>query len=139
MNERMKKNIKEYYEQIIELTAQLLKNYGYQRSGGLGVFYKYNSDKTKGYLIGFRKSLDNTHDFCIFNILYGCISIDELRNFGIHSNKITLKDLKTMIMNGYSITNHSHKLDDFIISNETVNNYYRLNILPELEKILSIL
>ena len=61
-------SIQEYYAKIVELSAQLIAQHGYKRSGNSGIFYRYNSNKSKGYLIGFRKSLDNTPDFCKFYI-----------------------------------------------------------------------
>ena len=128
--------IKEYYAKIVELSAQLIEKHGYKKSGKSAIFYKYNSDKSKGYLIGFRKSLDNTPDFCAFNILFGSVGIDELHGFGACRSKVSLQDLKSMLMNGYSTLDYSHKLDDIIVKNENVNNYFQLNILPELKKIL---
>ena len=128
--------VKEYYSEIVELSAQLIEKHCYKRSGKSGIFYKYNSDKSKGYLIGFRRSLYNTSDFCKFHILFGSVGVDELRDFGIYHSKISLQDLKSRLMNGYSALGHSHRLDDYVIKNENVNDYFQLNILPELEKIL---
>ncbi len=130
-------NIKEYYTKIVEFSAQFIEKHSYKRSGKSGIFYKYNSDKSKGYLIGFRKSLGNTSDFCAFYILFGSVGIDELRGFGVYSNKISLQDLKSMLMNGYSAFDYGHRLDDYIVKTENVNDYFEFNVLPELKKILN--
>lgn len=54
--------IKEYYDEIVKLTEEYLEQYEFKRSGTTSVFYRYNDNKTKGWIIGFRKSLDNTSD-----------------------------------------------------------------------------
>ena len=40
--------IQEYYAKIVELSARLIAHHGYKRSGNSGIFYRYNSDKSKG-------------------------------------------------------------------------------------------
>lgn len=129
--------LKEYYTEIVELSAQFIEKHSYQRSGKSGVFYKYNSDKSKGYLIGFRKSIDNTPDFCSFHILFGNVSIDEVSSLDTCRKKIRLQDLKSILMNGYSPLDYGHELDEWIVKNENVNDYFQHNILPELKKIFS--
>jgi len=121
--------IKEYYSAIVELSAQFLGKHDYKRSGKTEVFYKYNSDKSKGYLIGFRKKLDNTPDFCAFSILFGSVSIDDFCRLDSCRDRINLKDLKTMLMNGYSTSSYSHILDDFVLKNENSKDYFQFNIL----------
>ena len=132
-------NIKEYYEKIVELSAQLIEKHGYKRSGKSGIFYKYNLDKSNGYLIGFRKSLDNTPDCCLFYILFGNVGINELDNIGTSCNNVNLQTLKSMLMNGYSASNYSHKLDDFVVKSENACDYFQFNILPELKSIVNAL
>ena len=127
--------IKEYYAKIVELSALLITQHGYKRSGNSGIFYRYNSDKSKGYLIGFRKSLDNTPDFCTFYILFGSVCIGELSNIGVCRSKVTLQDLKSILMNGYQLIN-CHKLDDNIVQTENINDYFINNISPELKSII---
>ncbi len=128
--------IKEYYAKIVELSAHLITQHGYKRSGNSGIFYRYNSDKSKGYLIGFRKSLDNTPDYCKFYILFGNVCIDELSNLGVCRSKVTLQDLKSILMNGYHALSNSHKLDDNIVQTENTNDYFLNNISPELKSII---
>ena len=128
--------VKEYYSKIVELSARLIVQHGYKRSGNSGIFYRYNLDKSKGYLIGFRKSLDNTPDFCKFYILFGSIDIGELSSLGVCSNKVNLQDLKSMLMNGYHTLSYSHKLDDYIVQTENINDYFLYNISPELKSII---
>lgn len=126
--------VKEYYSALVELSAQFIEKHGFKRSGRSGIFYKYNADKSRGYLIGFRKSLENTPDFCVFRILFGIVSIDELHELGVHRDKINLQDLKNVLMNGYSMESYGHRVDDFVVENDNVNDYFQFNILPELEK-----
>ena len=128
--------IQEYYAKIVELSARLIAQHGYKRSGNSGIFYRYNSDKSKGYLIGFRKSLDNTPDFCTFYILFGSVCIGELSNLGVYRSKVTLQDLKLILMNGYHKLSNCHRLDDNIIQTENINDYFINNILPELKSII---
>ncbi len=132
-------NIKEYYEKIVELSARLIEKHGYKRSGKSGIFYKYNLDKSKGYLIGFRKSLDNTPDFCVFYVLSGSVGISELNNLGAFRNNINLQTLKSIVMNGYSVSNYSHKLDDFAVKCASASDYFQFNVLPELKSIIHAL
>ena len=127
--------IKEYYSKIVELSALLITQHGYKRSGNAGIFYRYNSDKSKGYLIGFRKSLDNTPDSRTFYILFGSVCIGELSNLGVCRSKVTLQDLKSILMNGYQLSN-CHKLDDNIVQTENINDYFINNISPELKSII---
>lgn len=129
-------NIKEYYDTIVDLTAQHLEKNCYKRSGKSPLFYRYNEDKSKGYLIGFRKSVYNTPDECSFYIKFGSVSIEDLFNFGINCNSVRLQDMKMMLMNGISFTDYGHSLDEFIIKNQTADDYFKFNILPQLEKIL---
>ena len=39
--------IKECYAKIVELSARLIVQHGYKRSGNSGIFYRYNLDKSK--------------------------------------------------------------------------------------------
>lgn len=129
--------IKEYYAKILELSALLIEKHGYKRSGKSGIFYKYNSNKSKGSLIGFRKSLDNTPDFYAFHIAFGNVGIDDLCGFGTCRNKVSLQDLKSMLMNGHFTLSCSHKLDDYVVNAENASDYFHFNVLPELKKILN--
>ena len=129
-------SIQEYYAKIVELSARLIAQHGYKRSGNSGIFYRYNSNKSKGYLIGFRKSLDNTPDFCTFYILFGSVCIGELSNLGVYRNNVTLQDLKSILMNGYHALSNCHKLDDYIIQTENINDYFINNISNELKSII---
>ena len=128
--------IQEYYAKIVELSARLIAHHGYKRSGNLGIFYRYNSNKSKGYLIGFRKSLDNTPDSCTFYILFGSVCTGELSSLGVYRNKVTLQDLKSILMNGYRALSNCHKLDDNIIQTENINDYFINNISHELKSII---
>ena len=128
-------SIQEYYAKIVELSARLIAQHGYKRSGNSGIFYRYNSNKSKGYLIGFRKSLDNTPDYCTFYILFGSVCIGELSNLGVYRNNVTLQDLKSILMNGYALSNR-HELDNHIIQTENINDYFIKNISNELKSII---
>ena len=128
-------SIQEYYAKIVELSARLIAQHGYKRSGNSGIFYRYNSNKSKGYLIGFRKSLDNTPDYCTFYILFGSVCIGELSNLGVYRNHVTLQDLKSILMNGYALSNR-HELDNHIIQTENINDYFIKNISNELKSII---
>lgn len=128
--------IKEYYAKIVELSTPLITQHSYKRSGKSEIFYKYNSDKSRGYLIGFRKSIDNTPDSCIFYILFGSVCIGEFGNLGVCRSKINLQDLKSILMNGYHALSNSHKLDDNIVRTVNINDYFLNNILPELKSII---
>lgn len=128
--------IKKYYEEIIELSAEFIEKHNYKRSGKSGIFYKYNSDKSKGWIIGFRKSRDNSSEYCKFWIKFGSVSTAELYRFGSYRDKVRLEDLKTMVLDGYSAGDNCHILDDFVVEIEGVKEYYQFNILPELDKIL---
>ncbi len=130
--------IKEYYAEIIELSSQFMAMHGFKRSGRSEIFYKYNADKSKGFIISFRKSLDNSPEFCKFFIKFGSLSIDELYRTGSCRDKIRFEDLKATIMhNGYSACDSCHVLDPFIIEIQSVNDYYQSTILPELNKIVN--
>ena len=87
-------------------------------------------------MIGFRKSLDNTSDYCTFYILFGSVCIGELSNLGVYRNNVTLQDLKSILMNGYHALSNCHKLDDHIIQTENINDYFINNISNELKSII---
>ncbi len=127
----------DYYAELIELSAQFLEMHNYRRSGKSGIFYKYNLDKSRGWIIGFRKSSYNSPEFCKFMIKFGSICTSELRNFGVYRDKIRLEDLKFMVMDGYSLCDYSHEIDDFVVEIQNVNDYYQYIILPELKKIIN--
>ncbi len=130
--------IKDFYAELIELSAQFLDIYNYRRSGKSGIFYRYNLDKSRGWIIGFRKSAYNSPEFCNFRIMHGSISTVELRSFGVYRDKIRLEDLKTMIMAGHSLCDYSHEIDDLVVEIENVNDYFQYVILPELKKIINL-
>ena len=90
------------------------------------------------FIISFRRSLDNSPEFCKFFIKFGSLSIDELYRTGSYRDKIRFEDLKAMIMhNGYSACDSCHVLDLFVIEIQSVNDYYQSTILPELNKIVN--
>ena len=128
--------IKEFYAEIIDLSAQNIERQGFKRSGESALFYKYNSDKSKGWVIGFRKSIDNTPEYCKFIIKSGSLDVDDLHNYGSSRDKIRLEYLSVMVMSGYSVTDYSHVLDELVVETQDVNEYFRNSILPEIEKIL---
>ena len=129
-------NIKEYYNSIVNLSGSFLEKNSFKKSGSESVFYRYNVDKTKGWIIGFRKSLDNTSDWCRFIIKYGCLDTNDLAKYGIYHDRVRVKDLKMFFMNGYSLCDNIHELDWQVVENQDVDGYFKNNIEPELEKII---
>ena len=128
--------IKEYYDEIVKLTEEYLEQYEFKRSGTTSVFYRYNDNKTKGWIIGFRKSLDNTSDWCRFVTKFGCLETKDLASYGISHDRVRLKELKMYFMDGYSMCDYIHDLDWLVVGIESVDIYFKNRILPELEKII---
>lgn len=128
--------IKEFYDSIVNLTEQYLEQYGFKRSGTTSVFYRYNDDKTKGWIIGFRKSLANASDWCRFVIKFGCLGTKDLSGYGISHDRVRLKELKLYFMDGYSMCDYIHDLDWLVVGTQSAEAYFKGRILPELDKII---
>ena len=125
-------SLNDWFFSVVAQTDGYLGQHGFLRSGKTNAFYKINSDRTKGCLIVFRQSVDNTPDYKKFGINFVCLTQNDTPD----RSRITVNLLrKSTELNGLPID--SFHIDETIVNNETPEEYFAKSICPKLERILT--
>ena len=125
-------SLNDWFCSVVSQTDEYLGQHGFCRSGKSNSFYQITSDRTKGCLIVFRQSLDNTYDYKKYGINFICLTQNDTPD----RSRITVNLLKQdMALSGLSFD--IFNIDTTIVNNETPRAYFAKSIRPKLDRILS--
>ncbi len=125
-------SLNDWFCSVVAQTGSYLGQHGFRRSGKTNSFYIINSDRTKGCLIVFRQSLDNTPEYKKFGINFICLTQNDTPD----RSRITVNLLRqNTALNGLPID--VFQIDETLINNVTPGSYFAKSIRPKLDRILS--
>lgn len=140
-------DIAEIYDYILFKINEDLTPYGFKRSGKSALFYRYSSDKKVGCAIAMQKSMFNSPESYSFTFNLGCVALHDLSDY--YDEKLTLAVIKQAINNyfiggmrlGHLCRGHDYwwEIDDEILQNITLEEYYSTFLHPDIIKGADIL